>query len=373
MIDAPSEATPLSPTPIQPTPDALSPWRATMGVVISHLGAIVLALIVGALLIAAIGVNPAQAYAALWDGAFGNRNSIAETLLRAIPLALAGLGVAIAFQAGLFNIGAEGQLLLGGTAAAYVGLTLSHWPAFPLLFAMLLAAMAAGALWAGVAIVLKLWRGANEFINTVMLNYIAVFLLSWLLHGPLQDPMSPLGQTERLPPHALLPGILARTRLHAGLWIALAAAIILYFLLWHTTWGFRLRATGKNILAARNAGIPVRRTLLTTFLVSGALAGMAGFNEVAGVHDRMIEFLSPGYGYTAIVVALLGGLNPLTVLAAALLFAALQVGASTMESALGVPSSIVTVIQYLIVIFVIGRSLFDLWWRPRRQRIWKAG
>jgi simple sugar transport system permease protein len=353
--------------PPAPTPGTRPALRWGRSPLVTHLAAVVLALGVGALLMLAIGVNPLQAYGALLDGAFGNRNSVAETLLRSIPLALAGIGVALAFQAGLFNIGAEGQLLMGATAAAWMGLSLADWPALPLLAAMTAAALTAGALWAGIAALLKLWRNANEFINTIMLNYIAIFLVGWLLHGPLQEPGSPLGQTARLAEQAVLPGILPRTRLHAGLYLALIVAALAHFLLWHTTWGFRLRVAGKNRLAARNAGLPIHRTLLATFLLSGALAGLAGFSEVAGVQERMIENLSPGYGYTAIVVALLGGLNPLAVLAAAMLFAALQVGASTMESAVGVPSSIVTVVQYLIVIFVIGRGFFDLVWPTRDE------
>jgi simple sugar transport system permease protein len=169
-----------------------------------------------------------------------------------------------------------------------------------------------------------------------------------------------LGQTARLSASAILPVILPRTRLHFGLILAVVAAVVAYVVLWRTTWGFRIRVVGKNALAARNAGIHVNWSIVSAFVVSGALAGIAGFTEAAGVQHRMIENLSPGYGYTAIVVALLGQLNPPFVLAAAVLFAALQVGASTMESAVGVPSSVVTIVQYLIVIFVIGRGAFDL-------------
>ncbi|MCC6168010.1 MAG: ABC transporter permease [Caldilineaceae bacterium] len=364
MTDVMQEV-PLEPAPDTP-PEPRAARRRRRSPFIPHIAAVLLALGIGALLMLAIGVNPIEAYAALLDGAFGNRNSMAETLLRTIPLALAGIGVALAFQAGLFNIGAEGQIFLGGVAAAWVGLQLAELPAPLLLAAMMLAAMVAGGLWAGIAALLKLWRNANEFINTIMLNYIAVFLVGWLLHGPLQEPGSPLGQTARLADAAVLPTILSRTRLHAGFFLALAAAALVHFLLWHTTWGFRLRVAGKNRMAARNAGMPIAALLFSSFWVSGMLAGLAGFTEVAGVQERMIENLSPGYGYTAIVVALLGQLNPAAVLAAAVLFAALQVGAGVMESAVGVPSSIVTVVQYLIVIFVIGRGGFELL-RPTRK------
>lgn len=331
--------------------------------------AIVAALLVGAALIALLGDDPLAAYRALLDGAVGNTNSLAETVLKAIPLTLAGVGVSIAFRANVFNVGAEGQLFMGGMAAAWVGLQLGDQPAYVVIPAMMLAAMFAGALWAGVAGLLKVLLGASELINTIMLNYVAIFFIGYLLHGPLQDPNSPLGQTARLAEAARLPRILEGTRLHGGLFIAIIVVIIAYVLLWHTVWGFRIRAAGHNPEAARSAGINTTWVILSSLLLSGALAGLAGFSEVAGVQRRMIENLSPGYGYTAIVVALLGRTNPPAVFVAALLFAGLQVGASTMESAVGVPSSIATIIQYLIVLLIMGRGTFTLvrdWLRERR-------
>ena len=244
---------PLTPTPpvLTPTPARRRPFS---GAWITHLVAIALALLVGAGLMALIGVNPLAAYRALLDGAFGNRNSMAETLVRTVPLALAGIGVAFAFQAGVFNIGAEGQLFIGATAATWIGLQFATLPRWPLLLLMLLTAMLAGGIWAAIAGWLKIWRGASELINTIMLNYIAIFLVAYLLHGPLQEPGSPLGQTARLSAAAILPVILPRTRLHAGLIIALIAALVAYFLLWRTTWGFHIRVAGKNALAARERG-----------------------------------------------------------------------------------------------------------------------
>jgi simple sugar transport system permease protein len=209
-------------------------------------------------------------------------------------------------------------------------------------------------------VVIATAAGASEMINTIMLNYIATFLVSYLVHGPLQEPGSPLGQTAMLPTHAWLVHILPRTRLHAGLIIAVIVSIIAAVVLWRTTWGFHIRVVGKNPIAAQAAGIKVNWILLSALMVSGAMAGLAGYGEVAGPQHRMIEYISPGYGYTAIVVALLGQLNPLGVLAAAILFGGLEVGATTMESAVGVPSAVVTVIQYLIVLFLIGRGAFDL-------------
>ncbi len=327
---------------------------------IASLVAIVIALIIGAGLIALLGVSPIKAYAALLDGALGNKNSIAETLLKAIPLGLAGVGVSIAFRAGAFNVGAEGQLYIGAIAATWIGLQfplLSPWLLIPL---MILTGMAAGGLWAGIAGLLKVWMNASEMINTIMMNYIAIFFVNYLVHGPLQEPGSPLGQTSPLSENAQLPVILAGTRLHAGLILTIVTAIVAYILLWRTTWGFHIRVVGKNQLAAKAAGMNVKSLLVSSLVLSGALAGLAGFCEASGIQQRMIENISPGYGYTAIVVALLGQTNPLGVLASAVLFAALQVGASTMESAVGVPSSVITVIQYLIVLLLIGRGAFDL-------------
>lgn len=359
----------MTETPTDPLPEENAPnWFSAQQIahrvltpdLLSILASIGLALLIGAGLISIMGVSPLRAYAALLDGAFGNLNSLAETLLVATPLALAGVGVAVAFRAGVFNVGAEGQLYLGAITATYVGLTFNQLSAGLLIPLMLAAGMFAGAAWAAVAGVLKVWLNASEMINTIMMNYVAIFLVNYLLHGPLQEPNSPLGQTSPLPVQGLLPVILLRTRLHAGLLIAVFVAMAMFLVLYHTSWGFHIKVVGKNLLAARTAGIPVRWVLLSSLMVSGALAGLAGFSEAAGVQHRMIENISPGYGYTAIVVALLGQLNPLGVLAAAILFGALQVGATTMSSAVGVPASVVSVIQYLIVLLLIGRGVFGL-------------
>jgi simple sugar transport system permease protein len=255
---------------------------------------------------------------------------------------------------------------MGGTAAASVGLALDAEPGGITLPAMAIAAFAAGAVWSGIAGILKLRFEANELITTIMLSYIAIFLVAYWLHGPLQDPNSPLGQTARLSREASLPIILSRTRLNVGLIIALASAALAHLFLWRTVWGYRTRVVGINLRAAANAGIDAPSVILAAFLMSGGLAGLAGFAEVAGVQHRMIENLSPGYGYTAIMVALLGQTNPLGALAAAFLFAALQVGATTMEAAAHVPSTIATIIQALVILFLIARNALPAFWRRRR-------
>lgn len=331
----------------------------------SSIGAVVLALACGAVLIAAWGVNPLAAYGALFSGAFGNLNSISETLLRAIPLTCTGLAVAIAFRAGTFNIGAEGQLLFGGTAAAAIGLAMPHLPPLVLIPTMMAAAIIAGALWSLLPGVLKLRFGANELITTIMLNYVAIHFISFLLYGPMQETAGYLAQTDRLDRAVALPQLIERTRLHAGFIVVLVVVVLTHFALWHTAWGYKIRVVGLNARVALNSGMNVTLLTVSAFMVSGALAGLAGYMEVVGVQRRMIESLSPGFGYTGIIVALLGGTSPLGVLAAAILFAALQVGATTMETAQGVPSTLAIIIQGLVVLFVIGRGAIDLVLRRR--------
>lgn len=324
--------------------------------ILSGLACVVAAFAIGAVLIALIGRDPVNAYWSLFQASLGSTNGVAETAIRTVPLALCGIGIALAFRAGVFNVGAEGQLFLGGTAAAVIGLQLTGQPQWLVLPAMGLAAAVTGALWSGIAGVLKLKLRADELITTIMLNYVAIYFVGYLLHGPLQEPGSPLARTARLAAEARLPTILDGTRLHAGLLIVIVIAIVAQVFLWRSVAGFRLRAVGHNPRAAENTGMNVKAALWTGFLVCGALAGLAGFSEVAGVQRRMIENLSPGFGYTAIIVALLGQTNPLGVLAAAVLFAALQIGSTTMESAAGVPSALTTVIQALVVLLLLAQN-----------------
>jgi simple sugar transport system permease protein len=335
---------------------------------ISSLVAVLLAFALCAVLIAFWNVNPLVAYAALFDGAFGSWNSVAETLLRAIPLTFTGLAVAIAFRGGAFNIGGEGQLFLGATGAAAAGLWASHLPGFLLIPLMFLTAALCGAAWSGFAGVMKLRLGANELITTIMLNYIAIYIVSFLLHGPLQEAAGYLAQTERLSKATEFPKLIPHTRLHMGALVTLAIVALMQFALWRTTWGFKIRVVGLNPRVAENSGMKVARLSLSAFLVSGALAGLGGYMELVGVQHRMIENFSPGFGYTGIIVALLGRTSPVGVLLAGILFAGLQVGATTMESAAHVPSTLTTIIQGVVVLFLIGRGAVDLALRLVRRR-----
>ncbi|WP_417248293.1 ABC transporter permease [Celeribacter sp.] len=331
--------------------DRLVAQNALSGVV-----ALALAFGVGAVLILSMGVNPIQAYAVLFQASLGSLNGLAETAIRTVPLALAGIGIALSFRAGVFNVGAEGQIFIGGVATAFIGVQLAGAPPAIVMPAMMLAALAAGALWSLIACVLKLRFGADELITTIMLNYVAIHFVSYLLHGPLQAPASPLAQTERLAREFRLPILVSTTRLHAGIVLVILATLAAQVWLWMSVGGFKLRAVGHNPRAAGAAGINVTGVTVLAFVLCGALSGLAGFSEVAGVHRRMIENLSPGFGYTAIIVALLGRTSPLGVLMAAALFAALQIGSSTMESALGVPGALIAMIQALVVLFLIAQG-----------------
>ncbi len=332
------------------------------------IGAVVLALLINAVIIGLQGVNPLQAYQVLWKGAFGSKNAIAETLLRATPLALVGLGACAAFRASVFNVGTEGQIFIGGTVAAVIALALPDLPKIILLPLMCLGGMAAAALLGGIAIFLKLKYNANEMINTIMTNYVVIYLVSWLVHGPIQQPDSPLGQTAKFSKSGILPRLIPRTRLHIGFVVLLVLVIVTYILLEKTVWGYQIKVTGKNLQASNAAGIKVKKVFYSAMFYSAALAGLAGVFEASGVQNRMIENLSSGYGYTGIVVALLGQLSPAGVLLAAILFGALQVGASSLETLLKIPAAAVSMIQYLIVIIFLAKNAF-----PRLRKRFHKG
>ncbi len=304
-----------------------------------------IAILAVALLVTATGYAPGPALAALWRGSFGSPYAILSgTLLRATPLILTGLAVAIAFRASVWNIGAEGQFLVGATAAAALGVATGPslgWASLPI--ALLLGALAGGA-WAGIAAWLRRRFGVLEVISTIMLNFLAADAVGWLVRGPLQEPTHLYPQTAMLATAFDMPR-LASSRLHAGLILALIAALIAGWVVRATAPGFRLRATGANPFAAASAGrIDVQATATKAFLASGALAGLAGAIELTGVTHALYEDISPGYGYTAIAVALLAGLEPYAVIASGILFGALEAGAAAMQRDAGVPSVVVSVV-----------------------------
>ena len=290
---------------------------------------------------------------------------IGDMLVRATPLILTGLAVAFAFQAGILNIGAEGQLLIGAACSTAITLKFGHTLGAGIIIVSLIGGSFAGAAWAAIAAELRTRFHVLEVISTIMLNFIALHLVSFLVRGPLQEPTHIYPQTETMPLYARLPTLLSGTRLHAGFIIAVLAGVAGWWILQHTAAGFRLRAAGKNPSAARIAGkINIRRTTRNVFLISGALAGLAGAIEVHGVTFALYENLSPGYGYTAIAVALLAGLNPLWVIATGIFFGALEAGASALQRDAGIPVTIASVIEALIILIVLAagsiRSLRSL-------------
>ena len=304
------------------------------------------------------GLDATRALLALWDGSFGSGYALtSSTLVRATPLILTGLAVAIAFRAGVWNIGAEGQLLAGAATAAAVGLFATPALGALTVVAALAAGALAGALWAWIAAYLRNRFGVLEVISTIMLNFVALYAVGYLVRGPLQEPTHIYPQSEPLPALAQLPRLIEGSRLHWGFVLAVAAAPIVWWVLRYTAAGFRVRAVGQNPSAARVAGmVDVQRTTLRVFLVSGALAGLAGAIELTGVTFALYENVSPGYGYTAIAVALLAGLDPLGVLATGLLFGALEAGALSMQREAAVPAVVVNVVEALLVLLILAAA-----------------
>ena len=307
------------------------------------LAAVALALVASVAVLSASGAHPVPALTALVAGAAGDRFALTDTVLKTCPLLLTGLAVALAFRCGFWNVGGEGQLLIGALVATAVGGATRGAP-FPLpLVAALAGAAAAGALWAGVAALLRITRGVNEIVATIMLNFVAARLLGWAVHGPLMEAAARYPQSDLVPTAALLPMLAGRV--HAGVALAAVLAVAGWFVLFRTTVGFGWRAVGDNPRAAHVAGLSPARALLTAVLASGALAGLAGGVEVLGVTGRLFEQFSGGQGYTAIAVALLGRLHPAGVAIAALFFGALAAGSGAMQRVAGVSAVFVAIVQ----------------------------
>ena len=335
------------------------------------LGSVLFAFVVGAIILVVTRANPFAAYSGLICGGLGigctqGENpalQISNTIVFTIPLISAGVAVALPFRAGLFNIGAEGQLLAGSVACTAIGIKFGNLPAPILLPMVLLGGMVAGALWAGVPGVLKATVGAHEVVTTIMLNYVAQWLVRFLIiGGPLElaagtSKSLPIGHGAELP--TLLPasnsliifGLPASVyRVHAGLFIALAAAAVFAFLLWRTSFGYEIRAVGQSQKAARYAGVSVRRTIILTMVIAGAFSGLAGAIQIAGVdHNLTDKYFNDTTGFDAIAVALLGLGSAVGIVLAALLFGALHSGGAIMQSDAGISSNLVLVLQALIL------------------------
>lgn len=339
----------------------LEPSRAAGYLV--PLGSLALALLCGAVILRLAGADPWKTYWAMAVGAFGGGYAFSETIVKAIPLMLCGLGVSVAFRMLFWNIGAEGQLAIGGFAAAGVALFFPKWlpgfPAWALLPAMVVAGFLGGALWGLVPALLKAYTRANEIIVTLMMNYIAVLWIEYLFYGPWKDPKgygfpgsAPFPEAAWLP---RWPG----TRVHLGLLFALIAAFLIWIILVRTKWGYEIRVIGENTRAAVYAGINVTRNMLLTMILSGGLAGLAGMAEIAGISHRLQKGLTVGYGFTAIIVAWLARLHPWGVLLVAILLAGLLVGGDQIQITMGLPASVALILQGAILFFMLGGALLS--------------
>lgn len=344
-------------------------------------------LLVASLLLIALNANPLEAYQSLWKGAFGTENATAETLVKAIPMLFVATGICVAFRGGVVNIGGEGQMIAGAVAGVSAALALggANAAGWLIITLSLAAGFAAGALYAGIAGVLKAYFNVNEILSTIMLNQIAVQLMNYLLNGVLLDPSEAganhIPKTARIIEAAELPRLsftlsdgvelFGRTRLHWGLIIALILAVVIYLLLWRTTVGYRIRAVGANDRAARYAGINDKRQIVLAMLLAGGCAGLAGVTQVLGLQYRLqtdgsAAGFTAGAGFNGIVVALFGGLNPLGAIPASAFFGGLLVGAQKMQRDLGIPASMITAINGLIVVFVVSSQIFVAWRAKRR-------
>lgn len=316
--------------------------------------AVVLGLCVLALGLEAAGYDAAPALGALWHGAFGSWDAFTSTtLVRAVPLILIGLGIATAFRAGALNIGAEGQFYAGAIAATWIGLHMTGLPGVVAIAALLAGSALAGAVWVSVPVWLKLRFGVIEVISTLLLNFVAISLVSWMVLGPLQERGRIYPQSDAIAEAARLP-LLPGSRLHAGLLLALAGAAALWYAFSRTLWGFRLRAVGLGPRAAEVSGrVDSQRVGAVALLLSGAIAGVAGGVEVSGVSYALFQNLSPGYGFTAIAVALLAGLNPAAVVVTGTLFGGLEAGSGAMQRDAGVPAVAVYVVQAVVIVVAL--------------------
>jgi simple sugar transport system permease protein len=336
--------------------------------------AIVTALIIGGVIIWFVGGDPILAYKGLIQGSWGSKKAISETFIWATPYILAGLAVALAFNGGLFNIGAEGQLAVGATCTALIGYALPVWLGFDLpiyihLPLAIIAGMIGGGIWAAIPGALKAYTGAHEVINTIMMNYIALNTISYLINGVMKDrsPTNVIARTPLIAESARIPPIFDGLRIHWGFILALLVAFLVWWLLNKTTLGFEIRTVGLNPDAAQYAGINVKRVIILTMLLSGMLAGLAGSVEVTGLNYRHELGFSIGYGYDAIAIALLGRSSPLGVVLASLLFASMRNGATRMQFLTQLPVDLISMIQALILLFVAADAIIRYIYRIKSK------
>ncbi|MGE5577211.1 MAG: ABC transporter permease [Syntrophothermus sp.] len=337
--------------------------------------AILIGMVVGAIFVIWSGKSPVVAYQALWQASFANWGSFGEMLVNVTPLIFTGLAIAFAYRANLFNIGAEGQFIVGQIAAAWAGYAFTGLPAVLHVTAALLVGFLAGALWAAAPAYLKARLGVHEVINTIMMNYIALYFTHYLVNGPLKGhpflpvtrEIAPTARLLRFMPNAF---ITESSRVNIGFLIALATALLIFYLLWKTTVGYEIRAVGFNPTAAEYRGISMAKNMILAMLVSGGLAGIGGAVQVLGIQYKFYDvFAFTGYGFDGIAVALIGGNHPAGVVAGAMLFGFLARGGTLMQSMAGVPKEIINVIQAAIIIFVAADLMIRRLFRLKRKGV----
>ena len=326
--------------------------------VIVPLLSILLALLIGAVIMVCLGANPGTAFQSLWTGAFGSKANVGTTLTKATPLIFTGLCACFAYRCGVFNLGGEGQFIMGAIAACTVCL-LSGLTGLPAILLALAAGAAAGGLWGFLPGILKISRGQNEMIISIMFNYIATLLMGVVYTNWLREGSVP--QTASVPKESMLPRVVPDMRVTWGFVIAVALGFIIYYFLQKTGSGFKGRAVGCNATAAHFCGIPVKKYMLATFIISGAIAGLGGSAELLGTQYRLINGFAAGYGFDGVAIALIAQLNPIATIVVAIFFAALRAGSTTMQAATGVPTSVSDIIQALVIVFTVaGMALTQL-------------
>lgn len=326
--------------------------------VVIPIAAIVTTLILSAIPILLAGGNLWKSYYYLFYGALGTRFNLLETFVKASPLLLTGLAVAFAFRAKFWNIGAEGQLLAGALAATVLGVSLGGIPGILVLPVVMLGGFLAGGIWAAIPAILKTKLKVDDVVSTLLLNYVMIHIMGALLFGPLQQPGSSWPRSSAIIEAAQYPILLTRSRFHLGILIALLAVLVIWFINKRMVFGYRSKAVGVNIRAAHFGGINTTAVILWTALVSGGLAGLAGVGELCALQYRLIMDISPGYGYSGIVIAMLGNLHPVGVLFSSLFFSVIIVGAHTMSRMTGVPTYIAEVIQGMALMIMLIFLLF---------------
>ncbi len=342
--------------------------------VLVPLGATALALIVGAIMLLALGANPIEAYGALVEGAVGNTNAFADTLVKATPLLFVGIGICVSFRGGVINIGGEGQFIMGALAATMLAINAEGLPGWLIIVAGSVLGFLGGAVYGAIPGYLKARLNVNEILSTVMMNVIAVQFMNYLLAGPIIDPVqiergTRIPESARFPPSSDLPRLVP-TRLHLGFAIAIVMAFVIWVVLWRTPLGYRIRAVGLNPHASKYAGIAVGRYAMLALTISGAMTGLGGAIQVMGLHHRMFtDGSAAGFtgsaGFNGIVAALFGGLHPLGTIPASILFGGLLVGANKLQRTVQVPSALAVALNGLVVIFVVSSQI---WIQRRRSR-----